>query len=139
MLASLERQLVPNYSEMAREFSVHRTILMRQHKGISTSKEQATSEHRKCLTNAQEETLIKVINKLSIWGLPPTIQIVKNLEEEMIRREVNKNWTTHFVHRYRDQLKSLYLHNIDSLRTKSEYGLLYKHFFDLVDIFICIL
>ena len=135
-LASLERQLVPNYSETAREFSVHRTTLMRRHKGISTSREQATSEHKKCLTNAEEEALISVINKLSIRGLPPTTQIVKNLAEEIIGQEVNKNWTAHFVHRYRGQLKSLYLRNIDSLRAKSEYGPLYKHFFEMVDFFL---
>ena len=108
---------------------------MHRHKGISTSREQAISKHRKCLTNAQEEALISVINKLSIRGLPPTTQIVKNLAEEIIGREVNKNWTAHFVHRYRDQLKSLYLRNIDSLRAKSEYGPLYRHFFDSVEFF----
>jgi transposase-like protein len=134
-LASLEQQLVPNYSKTAREFSVHRTILMRRHKEISMSREQATSEHRKCLTNVQEEALISVINKLFIRRLPPTTQIIKNLAEEIIGREVNKNWTAHFVHRYRDQLKSLYLHKIDSLRAKSKYGPLYRHFFDSVEFF----
>src|SRR5580692_5995260 len=135
-LASLERQLLPNYNGTAKEFNVHRTTLMCRHKGISTSREQATSEHKKCLTNTQEATLISVINKLSIRGLLPTTQIVKNLAEEIIGRKVNKNWMAHFVHRYRDQLKSLYLRNIDSLQAKSEYGPLYRHFFDLVDFFL---
>jgi hypothetical protein len=90
-LALLERQLLPNYSKTTREFNIDRTTLIRRHKGISTLREQATSEHKKCLTNTQEETLISVINKLSIQGLPPTTQIVKNLAEEIIRKEVNKN------------------------------------------------
>ena len=108
---------------------------MRRHKRISTSREQVTSEHKKCLTNTQEATLISVINKLSIRGLPPTTQIVKNLAEEIIGQEVNKNWTAYFVYQYRDQLKNLYLRNIDSLQAKSEYGPLHRHFFNLVDFF----
>jgi hypothetical protein len=45
---------------------------------------------------------------------------VKNLAEEIIGGEVNKNWTAYCVKRHNSYLKSLYLRNIDNLRMKSE-------------------
>ena len=50
----------------------------------SGTREDATSDTRRRLTDVQEETLIKYINKLSDRGLPPTPQIVKTLAEEII-------------------------------------------------------
>ena len=50
----------------------------------------------------------------------PTSSIVRNLTEELLQDRVGKNWTSSFVHRYKDRLKSLYLRNIDQKRYKSE-------------------
>ena len=121
-LDALDRQLIPNYAEIGKKFGIERTTLMRRHKGISTSKQEATSIHHKLLTDTQEEALINQINKLTTRGLPPTTHIVKNLAEEMIGCDINKNWTAGFVQRHSFRLKSLYLRNIDNLRMKSEYG-----------------
>ena len=63
----------------------------------------------------QEEALISQINKLTARSIPPTTSMVRNFAEEMIGREVNKNWTAGFVERHSDRLKSLYLRNIDYL------------------------
>jgi uncharacterized protein YjaZ len=65
-------------------------------------------------------------------GLPPTSQIVRNLAEEMIHRKVGKNWTGQFIQRHKDRLQSLYLRNIDNMRTQAEYAPVIKLFFDLV-------
>ena len=92
----------------------------------------ATSLYHKLLTDTQEEILITQINKLTIQGLPPTSHIVKNLAEEIVSHEVNKNWTAHFVKHHSSCFKSLYLHNIDNLQMRSEYGPHIQHFFDLV-------
>jgi hypothetical protein len=121
-LDALDRQLIPNYAKIGKIFGIERITLMRRHKGISTSKQEATSIYHKLLTNTQEEALINQINKLITRGLPPTTYIIKNLAEEIIRRDVNKNWTAGFVQRYLSRLKSLYLHNINNLPIKSEYG-----------------
>jgi ATP-dependent protease Clp ATPase subunit len=121
-LDALNTQLVTNYSYIAKKFNVSRTQLMRRHKGICVSRSEATSIYHRLLTNTQEEALIEQINKLTARGLPPTSQIVKNLAEEIIGREVNKNWTAHFVQRHSSRLKSLYLRNIDNLRSKAKYG-----------------
>ena len=131
-LDALDAQLLPNYTQIALKFGLQRTMLMRRHKGICDSRAQATSQYHKLLTDTQEEVLITQINKLTARGLPPTSHIVKNLAEEIVGREVNKNWTAHFVKRHSSRLKSLYLRNIDNLRMKSEYGPHIQHFFDLV-------
>ena len=55
---ALDAQLIPNYRQIGLKFGIDRTTLMRRHKGISTSKVEATSIHHKLLTNTQEEVLI---------------------------------------------------------------------------------
>jgi hypothetical protein len=138
-LDALDAQLLPNYTQIALKFGLQHTTLMRRHKGICDSRAQATSQYHKLLTDTQEEVLITQINKLTARGLPPTSHIVKNLAEEIVGREVNKNWTAHFVKRHSSRLKSLYLRNIDNLRMKSEYGPHIQHFFDLVTFNFCII
>jgi len=134
-LDALDRQLIPNYTAISKEFEIERTTLMRRHKGQTTSRAEATSIHHKLLTDTQEEALISQINKLTARGLPPTTHIVA---EEMIGREVNKNWTSGFVKRHSSRLKSLYLRNIDHLRIKSEYGPHIQYFFDLVALLLAL-
>ena len=90
------------------------------------------SECRQRLTNSQEEVLIGHINKLTDRGLPPTSQIVRNLAEEIAGSSVGKNWTSDFVQRHKDRLKSLYLCNIDNLQVKAEYAPLFQLFYNLV-------
>ena len=94
---ALNAQLVPNYTQIGEKFGIYRTILMRRYEGQTTSRAEASSLYHKLLTDTQEEALISQINKLTIRGLPPTSHIVKNLAEEIIGREVNKNWIAHFV------------------------------------------
>jgi len=131
-LDALNAQLIPNYTQTGLKYGIDRITLMRRYKGLCTSRQEATSLYHKLLTDVQEELLIDQINKLTIRGLPPTSHIVRNLAEEIIGREVNKNWTAHFVKRHSSRLKSLYLRNIDNLRMKSEYGPHIQYFFDLV-------
>ena len=77
------------------------------------SRQEATSEYHQCLTAAQEEALIELIDRLTNRGLPPTNCMVKNLAEEIIGRPVGKNWSNQFVQRYKERLTSHYLENID--------------------------
>jgi hypothetical protein len=135
-LADLASQLKPNYSATARKHSVERTTLAKRHRGQTLSIQGASSEYRQRLTYAQEEALIKQINRLTDRSIPPTSQMVRNLAEELAGSSVGKNWTSDFVRRHRDRLKSLYLRNMDQLRTKSEYAPLFKQFYDLVE-YIC--
>ena len=110
-------------------------MLARRHRGETAPISVANAETHQRLSIQQEEVLIRHINKLTDRGIPPTSRIVRNLTEEIINTSVGKNWTGQFVQRHKKQLKSLYLRNIDNLRTKAEYAPMFKHFYDLVGLF----
>lgn len=131
-LADLDTQETPNYSKAARDYGLERTTIMRRHKGKTRSRARFLSESSQCLTNEQEEVLIKHINRMTDRGMPPTAQIVKNLAKEIIKKKIGKNWISDFVKRHKNRLKSLYLFNIDNLRVKAEFGPYFQHFYDLV-------
>ena len=123
----------PNFSAIARQFPpVNRQTLKRRFCGNQSTRAAAASIYRQNLSIEQEEELITHINMLTARSLPPTSAIVKNLAEEMILRPVGKNWTGQFVKRHKDRLQSLYLRNIDNMRTQAEYAPMIKLFFDLV-------
>ena len=65
--------------------------------------------------------------------MPPTASIVRNLAEEIIGRKVRKNWTGDFARRYKEELKSVYLRNIDKDQVKAECAPIFEHFYNLVD------
>jgi hypothetical protein len=137
-LADLESQEKPNVSATAKKYDVTRKTLENRWKGNSGPMEEAISTHRQCLTNSQEKALIKLINKLTDRGMPPTSAVVRNLAEEIRGCPVGKNWTASFVQRHRDKLKSLYLKSIDNKRVKSEYPPAYELFYKLVECFFCV-
>ena len=130
--AVLDLQETRNYTEVAKEFKLKQTTLSKWYKGQTVSRKVFLSESRQCLTIAQEEALIEQINKLTDRHIPPTSQMVKNFAEEMIGREVGKNWTQGFIRRHNSRLKSIYLRNMDHCRTKAEYVPIFQHFYDLV-------
>jgi hypothetical protein len=138
-LAEIELSKDPNYREIARRFNLTHTTLLRRAKGMTRSRAEFQSEINQNLNDAQERILIKQINRLTDRGIPPTSRMVKNFAEEMIGREVGKNWVSDFCKRHSSELKSLYLRNIENLRVKGEFGPIYKLFYDLVECFFALL
>jgi hypothetical protein len=134
-LAELESCSKPNYAALAQKYELDRSTLSRRARGKTTSRQEFQSQVHQCLTNAQERVLINQINRLTERGIPPTSQMVKNFAEEIIGREVGRNWVGQFCRRHQTELKSLYLRNIDNLHVKGEYGPTYKLFYDLVEYF----
>jgi hypothetical protein len=130
--AALDLQERLNYSQIAKQYKLERSTLAKRYKGQTVSRQVFLSESRQCLTIAQEEALIEQINKLTDRHIPPTSQMVKNFAEEMIGRQVGKNWTQGFIRRHDSKLKSIYLRNIDHCRTKAEYAPVFQYFYDLV-------
>jgi hypothetical protein len=90
-MAELDAQLKPNFSAAAEKWMLERTTLAKRWKGQTMSREEANSEYRQLLTNAQEEALIAHINYLTDRSMPPTSRIVKNIAEEIRGGKVNKN------------------------------------------------
>jgi hypothetical protein len=131
-VASLKAQKIHNFNTTAKKFKLGCTAVSRRFKGQTMSRAEANSEYQQLLTNAQEEVLINRINCLTDRNIPPTSAIVKNMAEEIRGAEVNKNWTSGFVLRHQERLKSTYLRNIDNKRASSEYEPMFKYFFELV-------
>jgi hypothetical protein len=131
-VALLKAQKIHNFNATARKFKLGHTAVLRRFKGQTMSRAEANSKYRQLLTNAQEEVLITCINCLTNRIIPPTSVIVKNMVEEIRGAEVNKNWTSGFVLRHQEHLKSTYLRNIDNKRASSEYEPMFKYFFELV-------
>jgi hypothetical protein len=90
-LAEIGSENKPNYAEYARKHELVPSTLSRRHRGITTSRKEATSEYRQNLTTLQEQTLVNHINHLSDRNLPLTAQIVQNIVKEMARQDFGKN------------------------------------------------
>jgi len=115
-ITDLESQSRRNIAATAKKWGIARETLSKRFRGETGSNQDATSYARRQLTDTQEETLIKYINKLSDRGLPPTPQIVKNLAEEIAGVTLGPNWVTRFCKRHHGQLLSVYLRTIDHKR-----------------------
>jgi hypothetical protein len=85
-LATCDSSEAPNYSKIAKEYRVHRTTLSRHHRGIQTTRAEATSQSRSALSKDQQLELVSYINKLSERGFPPTNATIRNIAEEIARR-----------------------------------------------------
>ncbi|OCK95457.1 uncharacterized protein K441DRAFT_556705, partial [Cenococcum geophilum 1.58] len=79
-LASLKLQDKPNYTKVAKRFSVDRTTLSRRYRNVT--KLYADARDNK----PSEVTLIKYINDLTKRGLPPINAIVCNFRGQITRR-----------------------------------------------------
>ena len=131
-LADLRLQEKPNIRCTAKKFSLVESTLRRRWHGKTMSYSAASSEHKQRLTNAQEDTLVEQINRLTDRGMPPTSSIIRNLAEEILQGPVGKNWTGGFIRRHKNRITSIYLRNIDSQRVKAEYPPVFEYFYTLV-------
>ncbi len=134
-VAAIKRGEFTNYSKAAEKYECDRTSLSKRIHGVTKTKKEANSFYHQCLTNEQEEILIARINNLTDQGMPLTSQIVRNLAEEIRGDCVGKNWTGQFVKRHGIRLKSLYLRNIESLRTAAEFAPMFILFFTTISTF----
>lgn len=128
----LDRQEQLNYAEAARIFEIPRLTLMRRYTGRCGSREEANSEYRQLLNDAQEETLLRYIDELTNRFMPPTTQIIKNLAEELIKRPVGKNWPAQFVKRHSKRICSVYLTRIDYKRASAASKVAFERFYAFV-------
>ncbi len=137
-IADLESQNRINYTTTAKKWDLDRTTLARRHRGETGTREKATSNSYKTLTDLQEKALVERINILSTRGMPPTPQIVKNLAEELANRKLNKNWVANFTERYDKELISIYLRVIDHKRKIADNSHHFIYFFKNIRYFLII-
>ncbi|EDN09858.1 predicted protein [Histoplasma mississippiense (nom. inval.)] len=89
-IAQLNRQLIPKYAEVAKEFGINRVTLMRRFKGQQVSRTEATSIYCQNLTNTEEQHLLFHINQLSDRGFPMTPQILRNFVFEITKMQLQE-------------------------------------------------
>ncbi|EDN10474.1 predicted protein [Histoplasma mississippiense (nom. inval.)] len=89
-IAQLNRQLIPKYAEVAKEFGINRITLMRRFKGQQVSRTEATSIYCQNLTNTEEQRLLFHINLLSDRGFPVTPQILRNFVFEITKMQLQE-------------------------------------------------
>ncbi|EDN03560.1 predicted protein [Histoplasma mississippiense (nom. inval.)] len=89
-IAQLNRQLIPKYAEVAKEFGINRVTLMRRFKGQQVSRTEATSIYCQNLTNTEEQRLLFHINQLSDRGFPVTPQILRNFVFEITKMQLQE-------------------------------------------------
>jgi hypothetical protein len=94
---------------------------------LSTSDE---AEHpNRLLTIAQEEALIGEINTLASRGLHITPKILRNVVEELLDKQIGKNWVYEFVQRHSDRIISRYLKGYDRERKIADNPQFIAHFY----------
>ena len=71
-LADLRLQEHPNIRATARRHFLVKSTLRRRWQEKTVSHQEASSEYRQRLTNAQENQLVLQINRLTDRGIPPT-------------------------------------------------------------------
>lgn len=133
-IADLESQDRPNVSSTAKRHGVARKTLEDRFKGKSSTIEEANSNARRQLSDAQEETLIECVNKLTDQGFPPTPQILKNIAESIAHKRLGRNWVARFCKRHRNRLTSVYLRAIDHKRKVADNSQHFEHFYETVSL-----
>jgi hypothetical protein len=117
-----------NTSEVARRYNVNRSTFSKRFGGKtrSTTKGYQTQQ---LLTHKQELMLVKQINKLSEWCLPPTPSMVRAWAAVLCGTEPGKNWAAAFGDRHKDELDCKYLSTIDLKRHKADPEHSYRQYF----------
>ena len=131
-LAHLKAQKELNYVEAARMFRVHCTTLMRRYTEKTRSRTDVNSNIRQRLSTVQEDTFLGYIDTLTNRHMSSTSQIIKNLAEEMLKRSVDKNWTSDFIKRHSLRICNVYLDLIDYVRYSVESVSVFEQFYVFV-------
>src|SRR6201999_904068 len=131
-IEELDSQERINYAATAKKWDISRETLSKRYKRQTGSIQEANSQSRQKLTTAQEEALIRHINKLSDQGIPPTPQILKNIAEELAKTDLGVNWVARFRKRHEARLSSVYLRTIDHQRKMADNSRYFRDFFDSV-------
>ena len=121
-----------NYRKVAKEFNVEETTLRRRFLGLTVSHKVHAETTKRALNRAQENAVLGYIDLLTDKHIPPTVQIIQNLAEELIGHRLGKNWSSTFCQRYKDRICSVYLRPLDRARVAAENDSMFEHFYSLV-------
>jgi phage protein D len=92
-----------NYTQSAAKYSVERTMLVRRHQGVSTSRA-TQAENQRALHPHQEQELLQYIERLTRQGLPPTRSMIRNFGSQIAKKELGIHWVDRYIQHYRVDL-----------------------------------
>ena len=81
-LESLDPTEKINYTQVAKNYGVNRSIPLKRFSSVQASQESQYDKQR-LLNNQQLEQLIKWINELTDCGLPPSLLMLANFTKEL--------------------------------------------------------
>jgi hypothetical protein len=131
-IAFLRSSESENISEAARKYNVNRSTLSKRFRGKTRFTAQGY-QTQQLLTHKQELMLVKQINRLSEWCLPPTPSMVRAWAAALCGTEPGKNWVAAFRVRQKDKLDCKYLSTIDLERHKADSEHSYRQYFAILE------
>ena len=131
-IVDLKTQTTPRYTATAKKYEISRETLRKRFLGQTVSRMEAHLDSQGHLNLSQEKALVDRINTLSLRGLPPTPENVRNLASELCGEVVGEHWVPRFVKRHQNQLTSVYMKGIDFARRIADHPRHFEHYFNLV-------
>ena len=131
-LKDLASQESPNYGATARKYGINRTTLSRRHRGLARSWAVNVANTKSLLTPQQEKELVDYINKLSVFGLPSVVSMIRNFAFNISKKTPGKNWPTRFISKYSLKLDSDFLKGFNLNQKKANFLEVYRRYFKLV-------
>lgn len=130
-IAELRAAKKPNIAATARKYKIERTRLHRLFKGTIGTREQFI-ESKQLLSQQQDLRLLKVLNRLTKDGIPPTPKIVRQLAHDLCGKLPSKNWPSTWLKRHQRDLTAGHLIGFDLDRKKADSLWQYSAYFSLV-------
>ena len=127
----LKSQKAPNITATAKKYEVNRCTLSRRFRGKTGSKADGI-EIKSLLNKQQEKTLINEINRLSAFGTPPTVAMVRVFALNLAGIWPGINWVNRWCKAHYNEITSVYLKGFDISRKKADSWQELKSYFDLV-------
>lgn len=128
---SLGFNVKPNFTQIAKKYGCDRSALSKRYRGICSSK-QNQYQNQRLLNNQQEETLIKYIDELCKRSLPPSRQMIRNFAQEIVQKEIGREWVNRFLKRHQIDLVFKWSAGLDHNRTRTDSAFKYTLYFELL-------
>jgi hypothetical protein len=120
-----------SHNEYAAKYGVSPSTLSRRVRGITSSKKDGMGKQQ-ALHPTQELELCRYISELTVKGLPPTREMLKNFASAAAGRPLHNSWVQRFLHRNQDHLISRWSTGLDCQRFQADTPDRYKEYFDIL-------
>ena len=117
-LRAIRAKIIPSIRKAAELYDVPRSTLQARLHGAQTIKQAHQPFQR--LTPAEEESLVRTINRMYGWGWPMTIKATERFAQEILYSKgdtvpLGHGWYSHFLKRHPD-LKTSRSRSLDQAR-----------------------